>query len=272
MKKIITHAGKAHLDDYMACAIALAVAHRAGDIQTLSDVPVERRDPTAYELDDPSTWVMDIGGVLDPEIHCWDHHQLPRGNKECAMTLLAESLGLRDRLGKLFPWFETRGELDATGPFATSQARGLKWTEVAPFLGPFEDIVLERFMAEPAEAVLPMAARVEMALDAYDRVQPAIRVVHIDGVGVTDFTQADDKDVRVCQEAFLPDNGVAVFLDDRGPGLTLLRINDDPRIDFSRVKDDPNVGFAHANGFICKTRTRDHLFSVGDLIRKAIVV
>ena len=52
-------------------------------------------------------------------------------------------------------------------------------------------------------------------------------------------------------------SGVAIFHDNRGPGLTLLRLRDDPRINFTRVKDDAEVSFAHAGGFIVKTKTKD---------------
>ena len=52
-------------------------------------------------------------------------------------------------------------------------------------------------------------------------------------------------------------NGVAVFHDNRGEGLTLLRLHDDPRIDFTRVKNDPEVAFCHNGGSIVKTKSKD---------------
>ena len=65
------------------------------------------------------------------------------------------------------------------------------------------------------------------------------------------------------------DRGVAVFHDNRGPGLTLLRLKDDPRIDFSRVQGDPRVAFAHAGGFIAKTVDKD-MDAAFDLIRRSV--
>jgi len=46
---------------------------------------------------------------------------------------------------------------------------------------------------------------------------------------------------------------VSVSPDDRGPGYSLYRFEDDSRVDFSRVAEDPRVSFAHPGGFIAKT-------------------
>lgn len=268
MKKIVVHGGAAHLDDYMAASLAWAWNVKQQGGQWDDSVTVERRDPTEAELADPSVWVLDVGGRLEPESHNWDHHQLPRGSKECAMTLLATSLGVRDVVGKLFPWFEIRGELDATGPFATAKAHGLEWSQVSPFLGPFEDIVLDGFQTEPTGAVRFMAERVFLALVAHEKVASLVRQ-GLTGYGllVTDFTAADPEDVRIAQDAFLPGQGVAIFHDDRGAGLTLLRINDDPLVDFSRVDGDPDVVFAHKGGFIAKTVSKDMEKAMGLIAR-----
>ena len=44
--------------------------------------------------------------------------------------------------------------------------------------------------------------------------------------------------------------------DGRGEGYSLLRCNDDPRIDFSRCAGKPYTLFAHPGGFILKTRSK----------------
>ena len=52
--RIVVHGGKAHLDDVMACAIAIAARAWATKDATASDVlvPIERRDPTERELEE----------------------------------------------------------------------------------------------------------------------------------------------------------------------------------------------------------------------------
>ena len=273
MRKIIVHGGPAHLDDYMAASLAWAHAIWKGDLSGFDDDTfkgVERRDPTPEELADAETWVLDVGGVIDPELHNFDHHQLPRGSKDCAMTLLADFLGVRSIIGKLFPWFEVRGELDACGPFATAKGMGLEWANVSKFMGPFEDLVLDEFRQDPKRVVRSLAQKVLRALVAYDRVGPLVKSgLTGQGIYVVDFTAADPGDVRLVEAAFTKDNGVSIFHDDRGNGLTLLRMCDDPMIDFSRCEGDKDVMFAHKGGFICKTASKD-IEAAMRLIAKAV--
>jgi len=275
MNKIIVHGGCAHLDDYMAASMAWAHAIWKGDLSGFDDDTfkgVERRDPTPDELSDPDTWVLDVGGELSDERHNWDHHQLPRGNKSCAMTLLADFLGIRSIIGKIFPWFEVRGEVDSCGPFATAKAMGMEWSEVSKFMGPFEELALEEFKNDPTWVIRALAQKVLRALVAYDRVEPLVKSrITGQGILVTDFTAADPDDVRVVEEAFTKDKGVSIFHDDRGDGLTLLRMCDDPLIDFSICEGDPDVLFAHKGGFIVKTKTKD-IYSAMRLIDKAVKV
>lgn len=252
-------------------------------------VVVERREPTPEELEDPEVLVLDVGGRYEPEKGDFDHHQFPKETKEAAMSLFAASIGLPDSafggtskyvpgsaeypcgslasfLEGTFPWFRARVELDACGPFAAARGRGLSWRAVARFLGPLEGIVLGMFEdAEPEarmDVVKPLAETVLVRHRGWGRVMAAVKCESprwADGdFKVADFTGADPADARECSGMFTRMvNGVAVFHDDRGPGLTLLRLHDDPRVDFTRVKDDPEVAFCHGGGFLVKTRTKD---------------
>ena len=47
---IVTHPGSAHKDDFLACSL---LAHLHG-------VPIQRRDPTAEDLADPTICVVDV--------------------------------------------------------------------------------------------------------------------------------------------------------------------------------------------------------------------
>ena len=143
--KIITHAGGAHLDDLMACAIAIAHLKIWEDT---TDIEIERRNPTDTELEDRAITVLDVGERYEPTNGNFDHHQLPRGSKDSAMTLLAANLGLPNGaslaeynpgdkefpmdsmasfLEDAFPWFRRRAELDSCGPFATAKSAGVDW-------------------------------------------------------------------------------------------------------------------------------------------------
>ena len=278
--KIITHAGKAHLDDLMACAIAIAHLRIWEDV---TNIEIERRDPTDAELEDRAITILDVGGRYEPTNGNFDHHQLPRGSKDSAMTLLAANLGLPNGtsiteynpgdakfpvdsmasfLEDAFPWFRRRAELDSCGPFATAKSAGVDWSVVESFLGPFEDIVLSEFEKDPVTVASKLADTIVSKWKAYSNVVPCVdydRPWWGDGdFTIADFTKANPEDVEVCSDMITKHvHGVVIFHDNRGDGLTLLRLQDDPRIDFTKVKDDEEIAFCHNGGFIVKTKSKD---------------
>ena len=93
--RLITHNGKPHADEVLACAFSiLAEARRCKmpidglpfeilRVRSLADVPGD------IGLDD---WVIDIGELHDPEFHRFDHHGIPSLENECAATLVAKAL------------------------------------------------------------------------------------------------------------------------------------------------------------------------------------
>lgn len=292
--KIITHNGKAHLDDLMACAIAISHL-RIWDDST-EEVTIERRDPTGEELDDREVVVLDVGDRYEPTNSNFDHHQLPRGSRDSAMTLLAANLGVPNGLGldeynpgdeefpldsmasfleNVFPWFRRRAELDSCGPFATAKSAGVEWKVVESFLGPFEDLVLAEFEKDPVSVASKLADMITRKWRAFSKVLAARKVDYpwwADGdFAIADFTAADPAEAEEVSDALTERiNGVAIFHDNRGNGLTLLRLHDDPRIDFTKVKDDPEVAFCHNGGFIVKTRSKN-LDEAWRLIENALV-
>lgn len=279
--KIITHAGKAHLDDLMACAIAVAHLRIWNDS---TDITIERRGPTYEELDNREVVVLDVGGRYEPTNSNFDHHQLPRGSRDSAMTLLAANLGMPNGLSldeynpgdaefpkdsmasfleDVFPWFRRRAELDSCGPFATAKSAGVEWKIVESFLGPFEDLVLAEFEKDPVTVASKLADMITRKWKAFSKVLAARKVDRpwwwADGdFAIVDFTAADPAEAEEVSDALTAKiNGVAIFHDNRGEGLTLLRLHDDPRIDFTKVKDDSEVAFCHNGGFIVKTKSKD---------------
>jgi len=64
--KIIVHPGIFHPDE----AFGVAELRLLG-----CNAPVERKNPTQEELDDPMIIVLDVGGRFDVRTNCYDHHQ-----------------------------------------------------------------------------------------------------------------------------------------------------------------------------------------------------
>lgn len=289
--KIIVHGGNAHLDDFVACAEALVARLWCWDYsgesidKVAAETVIERRDPTPAELEDREIMVLDIGGALDDAKGDYDHHQLPRGSRDCAMTLFAKWVKLPssnetlfDAMSRLYPWYETRAILDSNGPFATAKEKGVEWSTVASFLGPFEDIVLNAFIAATpetrAQVVLPFARDILAKIEAERKVLDSIeRWTTAQGVGVVDFTKAEPADVDVVSDAILSSvpNGVAVFRDKRGEGYALLRVKDDPRVDLSKAKEMPCMAFCHVNGFYATTRKPAQRATLADILGTAFV-
>jgi len=68
--KIITHPGSFHADEI--CAIALL------KIVGIEVNTIERREPSAMDIADLETFVIDIGGQYNPDLLLFDHHQDPQ--------------------------------------------------------------------------------------------------------------------------------------------------------------------------------------------------
>lgn len=283
MKYIVTHGGKSHLDETIACALAMAQKGE-GFLDDLHGVlPIERRDPTPEELDDDAVIVLDVGRRLEPEKSNWDHHQLERGTRACAMSLLAADLTVPngepgvdpfdETLRNLFPWFDARTDLDAVGPYKAAEYAGTAWGSVVKFLGPLEEVFLRMFEEAPTaqargELVYEWLTKpLDAKVAAYAEV---IRSFHHEQasrmVDYLDFTEADPDKVELVSDAVTShmSGGVAIFHSKprnagetwESTGLTLLRLKDDPRVDFSKVEGDPEVSFAHKGGFICCTKSK----------------
>lgn len=289
LKKIVVHAGNAHLDEVMACAIAIASQKICWPKKDRNLAPViERRDPTAEELENPEVLVLDVGGRYEPEKSNFDHHQLPRENRESAMVLLARNIGLPGGgslevdnfafvMERLFPWFMTRSVVDCQGPFAAAKEAGVEWKTVDRFRGPAEDLLLAAFVnasdEKRYEIVAPLAETIVNAYTAYDELlgltngfvdergeslYETLKRLGVDAVAV-DFRGIDGKLVDAAGDAVLDECGaeIVVFDDNRGDGWTVLRRNDSPKFDFAKCAGIPGVLFAHKGGFIAKTAAKN---------------
>ena len=247
---IIVHAGRtSHQDERIACALAYAFGAR---------VPIERRDPTPEELADPHILILDVGGVHDPAHLCFDHHQ--RGRDEapaCAYSLFAEWLCVSAELETLFPWYSTGILLDSKGPFAVAKAAGTEWSRVQGLYGPDSDWLAQEWANDPefrTTLSATLGETIRRKLEVYGAALDAVQIDEVNGLRVMRMDKLPASASEV-SDALAKAKGanVIVFNDDRGAGFGLLRVADDPRVDFSRLEGDETVVFAHKGGFIAKT-------------------
>ena len=266
VKLIIVHGGRSSHQDEQ---VATALAYWAG----AEGARIERRDPTPEELADHDILVMDVGGQHNPEALNFDHHQLPRdAEPTCAYSLMAEFLGVRKDLGELFSWFEPGIVLDSKGPFALAKSFGVAWDQVSGMVLTPSRTWHDQKWAEDSfyrECYTRwLANEIMLALDEYKAAKAVYTVEEIAGLRVLNVQGLNP---GVVQDALVRSlkPQVVIFDDDRGAGLGLLRINDDPQVDFSRLEGDEAVLFAHKGGFIANTKDKDA--DIPNLLAKAKV-
>ena len=265
---LLTHPGGAHKDEFLACSVLLAV----------QSAPIVRREPTAADLADRATCVVDVGHVHDPSLNNFDHHQLPNTlPPTCALSLVLQHLGLYEDTREFCEWLEPAEWFDCRGPFETAQWLGVKRDVLNQLNSPIDQTLLRRFSAvtqlvagDPLWEVMRMIGQ-----DILEFVQSLrLRLAYLQQHAVFwDITDAGDS----LQAVFLPrtdppidDPGMAmdhfieragrsdrvvalIYPDRRGGGYGLSRFRDNPRMDFTRIARRPDVHFAHARGFVAKT-------------------
>ena len=261
---ILTHPGKAHFDEFFAISLILA-------IQATSSFTIERRDPTAEELQRPDIWVVDIGGQYVPELKNFDHHQdLELG---VSFVLVATHLGV-EHLLKMLPWWSYKDKIDRLGP--VYMARELGAASLVPTFSPLEEWLVQQFAASPASVYGQMRAfgqdTIAQAQQSADRSQfwkncPRVPIKRKSVlIGLTDESSGlENYNANSDQPA-----DIAVMYDIRGEGWKLRRFDHASGVDFSRLERRPEISFAHKGGFIAKTRHRLPMEQVLALIAMAV--
>ena len=256
VRRIVTHGGLPHMDDIMACAIAyaLGVPH---------DAVIERRNPKPGELESMTVLVLDVGGTHDPEHLDFDHHQRSREEEpKCAFKLFSEWLGVDEEFSMLFPWYATWNLLDVAGPNVTAAALGTTWDRLEGLVAnPLADFVIRRFADDPGfrqKVVLTLANAIGLTRRLWKSINEKVVAREVCGLPAGDFTACATEEISRCSDIWIRLNRPALIIskDNRGEGLTILRCNDDPRLDFSRCAGRPYAAFCHPGGFLVKTRSR----------------
>lgn len=244
IKRIVTHNGQTHSDDFLATAI---LAHKFNvTIHRVSSVSKE-------ELEDNSIIVVDVGGKYEPEKNNFDHHQ--DLNIPCSLILV---------LNKFFPNIKVNDidelrfidDWDRIGPHATQ----IKWNIKLPeFRDIISDIILDIFSKK--EVIYP-ETRLHDTIKEIGKIFLEKLVIQNDFI--TNAKNAEIfkiKDLKIVKlnknipirfiKKIHPDVAIVVKPNQRvKDALTLTRVDDNPRVDFKRIKDNNSVYFVHPNGFM----------------------
>lgn len=272
IESIITHPGGAHKDDLLACAVLLAE----------NPVAIERRDPSAADLENPKIAVVDIGGEHVLERNNFDHHQLPADHvPTCALSLVLQKFGLYEDAQSFCGWLETSEWLDCRGPNDTASWLGIEREVLGKLNSPVDITLLRRFAGqvlhapgEPIWEVLRMIGEdlVQFLRNLRERLTYVAKHVELwevpsNGAKVQVLfmprLEQLDGEPSAGLGQYIIDNGLEdsvsamVYPDRRGNGYGMRRFNDSQLFDFTQLADAEDVHFTHARGFIAKTDAND---------------
>ncbi|KAA1260612.1 hypothetical protein LF1_31520 [Rubripirellula obstinata] len=282
---IVTHPGGAHKDDFLACSV---LAHLHG-------VPISRREPTDDDLANPSICVVDVGGVHDPELNNFDHHQFPRDAPPlCALSLVLQSLELYEDALSFCAWLRPAEWLDTLGPNEAAKLMGIPREALSALNSPVDMTMLNRFanhselnLENPIHQIMGMIGEdivnylrtLRTRLD-YLKQHGQYWTIETDGEPIQALfleksdTISDDPAFGIY--AFIESEGkenevqAMVYPDRRSDGYGLSRYDDNQRLDFSRIESQDDVHFAHKRGFVAKVSATDPI-RLKELLELAIV-
>ena len=285
IQTIVTHPGGAHKDDFLACCL---LAH-------LHQVPIERREPTESDLANGAICVVDVGGVHDPDLNNFDHHQFPRDAPPlCALSLVLQNLEMYEDALLFCKWLRPAEWLDTRGPNEAAKLMGIPRTALADLNSPIDITLLNRFskltellpespiyqvMCMVGEDIVNYVRSLRQRLDYLKQHAQWWTIETGDGPIEALFLEQSDAiaaDPSFGVYAFIDEQEKAndvhalVYPDRRGQGYGLTRYEDCPRLNFSKIENEEDVRFAHKRGFVAKVEVTDPV-RMKELLKQAVV-
>ena len=285
IKKIITHPGGAHKDEFLACCVLLAN----------DSVSILRQEATEQDLMDPQVVVVDVGHRHEPQLNNFDHHQFPRdAEPTCSLSLVLSKLGIYEDARSFCPWLEVAEWFDCRGPNDTADWLGLDREVVGKLNSPIDITILQGFAkqtehnpGEPSWEVMQMMGKelIEYITGLRARIDEVSNIEEVWMLNQGDeefkviFAPRSNPSIeevsgalgwRVKELGLEEEVYVMVYPDGRGQGYGMKRFNDREEIDFSRIEKESDVRFAHARGFIAKVEAVG-IDRLKELIMKSIV-
>jgi GNAT superfamily N-acetyltransferase len=285
IKKIITHPGGAHKDEFLACCVLLAN----------DSVSILRQEATEQDLMDPQVVVVDVGHRHEPQLNNFDHHQFPRdAEPTCSLSLVLSKLGIYEDARSFCPWLEVAEWFDCRGPNDTADWLGLDREVVGKLNSPIDITILQGFAkhvehnpGEPIWEVMQMMGQelveyitgLRGRIDEVSNIEEVWMLNHGDEEFKVIFAPRSNPSIeevsgalgwRVKELGLEEEVYVMVYPDGRGQGYGMKRFNDREEIDFSRIEKESDVRFAHARGFIAKVEAVG-IDRLKELIMKSIV-
>lgn len=274
MYKIVTHPGSAHKDDFLSVSVLLAV---------LGDAQVFRREATREDLDDPNTYVVDVGQEHSPDRHNFDHHQ--DHSMPCAFHLIMQHLGHHEAAMLMFAWYPHLSMIDVRGPYRTAEHLGVDSSVLFAASSPIDGYILSAFASlsslnhhEPLYVLMKglgadMITLIDQKMTRLERLKSEASVVPVKHLkAVTSEINQSPKLAMELYLKFLADERIVMSItpSNRGDGWELLRLGANMMVDFRAIEENPKIRFVHGTGFLAKTHLRLPMQEVIELACEAI--
>ena len=250
MTIIITHPGGAHLDDFLSCCL---VMYKYKDIDE-----IRRKEPNKSEINHPNIWVLDVGDKYDPDLKCYDHHQIQ--GEDCTLSLLLKDWGFWEKANKFYPWLEVSVLRDVKGPWELCKFLEIRSSTIAKLDSFIERTILQFF--EDEEVISSRHILFSLMKEFGKYFFTAIREYHkvLEKVEKKiEFKEIKDVLITICykdmkhsshiahilkekRKESYPDErgGIFVYPNKRVLGtIALERYKDDKRVDLQRLVDFP---------------------------------
>lgn len=281
----VTHGGMAHRDDFISTCILFAKGI----------ISLKRKFPTEEELENKKVLVFDVGGKYEIESNNFDHHQFETDEEpRCALTLLLQYFDLYDSFKLCYKWLNQTEKLDVKGPNFLSNELGCKAEDIYSIMGAIENPIINMFTEfKEIDSNMWIYKLMKKLGHAYINKANEFKEVY-DHLEKSDDTKVyalnDMLDVLIYSPDFKyniyqtlnehvarlnPKNGyniiAVIFKDDRGEGYKLLRLYDNPNIDFNLIEDKEGLKFVHKNGFVAVTKELDLNYAL-ECCKNAMIV
>jgi len=263
--RIITHGGKAHMDELVASALLCIARGRQPD----EILRLESRDAEALVRESSlgeDDWVLDCGMVYDPDRRLFDHHQ--DGALPSSALLVFDQFFTELRDSRLHDTIQLLSRVDTGGLQSLNDYDALD--ESRSYWSFSQKLLTKGFELDPSDALRMVTEVLKDSLN-FERLRilalqwlespEHTEVVTVGGYKVLNYLVLPPEDLvsplRSADKELVDEQGiiaVASFDDNSMEGKALFRtVHGQNLLDFTRAQPG-NPVFCHPGGFLLKFR------------------
>ncbi|MFO8019801.1 MAG: MYG1 family protein [Promethearchaeia archaeon] len=279
---IITHPGKAHLDDFLSCCLVLYKDKKVKKIV--------RKEPTEEEIKNPKIWKLDVGNDFNPDLRLFDHHQ--RDMRDNTFSLLLKEWDIWEKANEVYSWIPSMVLMDIRGSKEVVRDLDITYEALNSLDSFIERYFLRWFKTKKkitrSEVFFKLMrkfgehffTRIKKYFKIQELVEREGKYKMIEGIPVIILLSRKISNSNVLHQLasqkrrqVWPNEraGILVFPNDRPEGsIGVKRLGNDRRIDLYRLHDFDKTIFAHKRGFFAALEKMSD-YELEQYIKEAIV-